>query len=392
MTELIKNKKAKKRGRPRKTRPRGRTRKKRPVGRPKKIKKKIGTLRKKRCSKGYNNTENKFKDPQIEIYFNDCSKILSTFKSNSIGAIVTDPPYGIRIMNNRWDYDIPTTKIFKKMLSVLKPGGTLLCFASPRTQHRMASNIEDAGFELRDCLMWLFGGGFPKTQKINDLIKKNNTLNPEELDKFITMFEGYGTNSLKPAYEPIIMAMKPLDGNYAENAIKYGLSGLNIDECRLEDKGKKWEKPRGGIWKTDKEAKAILVDNTVGRFPANIIYEDSDDVRETLSQSIDPSMNLDKDFLTKIFYCAKVKGMKKDQNTHPTIKPLPLMQYLCRLVKSPSDCVILDPFMGSGTTGVACIKENIKFIGIEKEKEYFDIAKTRLTEEQTAISESIMKL
>ena len=327
---------------------------------------------------------------KIAICNEDCYNIMGNpkyIKPNSIDSIVTDPPYGINFMNNKWDYDIPKVKIFKRMFKLLKPGGTLLCFASPRTQHRMAINIEDAGFELRDCLMWLCGSGFPKSQNISDLIEKNikkdKNLSPEQFKQLIERFKGYATHALKPAYEPIIMAMKPLDGNYAENAIKYNISGLNIDECRLEEKGKKWEKPRGGIWKTDTEAKAILVDNTVGRFPANVLYEDSDDIRNELKKCVDTEMTLqDKDLLSRIFYCAKVKGQDKDKynNDHPTIKPISLMKYLCKLVKSPNDCTILDPFMGSGSTGIACLKENIKFIGIEKDERYFKIAYNRLTD------------
>jgi DNA modification methylase len=152
----------------------------------------------------------------------------------------------------------------------------------------------------------------------------------------------------------------------------------------------RWEKPRGGIWKTDKNAKAKLVENTVGRFPSNIIYEDNENVKKALMQSIDKLMNIkDKEYITRIFYCAKVKGKNKDddQNIHPTIKPISLMRYLCKLVKSPLNCTILDPFMGSGSTGIACILENIKFIGIEKESTYFEIAKKRLTN-QTEITEN----
>lgn len=317
------------------------------------------------------------------IYNNDCRVILNSYSKNSIHAIVTDPPYGISFMNNKWDYEIPLVKDFKKMLRVLKPGSPLLCFASPRTYHRMAVNIEDAGFEIKDCLMWLYGGGFPKSQSVKDLLikyLKNNQANVDDINKAINIFEKYRTFSLKPAYEPIIMAMKPLEDNYANNALKYCCAGLNIEECRLKYKGKKWEKPRGGIWKTDKESKAILVDNDVGRFPSNLIYEGSQDVIDTLIASVEKSMNIkEKDFITRIFYCAKVKGANKIGNTHPTIKPISLMQYLCRLVKPPlKDDFILDPYMGSGSTGVACINEEIKFIGVEFQKEYFDIAKNRI--------------
>jgi DNA modification methylase len=318
-------------------------------------------------------------------YNNDCREVLKSFNNNSIHSIVTDPPYGISFMNHKWDYEIPPVKIFKEMLRTLVPGGVLLCFSSPRTYHRMAVNVEDAGFEIKDCLMWLYGGGFPKSQSIKDLLVKyfkNTKIDNDEFNNILNVFEKYRTCALKPAYEPVIMAMKPLDDNYANNAVKYLCSGLNIEECRLEHKGKKWEQPRGGIWKTDKDAKAILVDNDVGRFPANIIYEESDEVVEALIKSIDKSMNLkDKEFITRIFYCAKVKGSSKEGNDHPTIKPLSLMEYLCRLVKPPvPEGIILDPYMGSGTTGVACINEGIKFIGVEKEQGYFETSCKRMDE------------
>ncbi|MFW5803741.1 MAG: DNA-methyltransferase [bacterium] len=349
---------------------------------------------KQKCKKhkGFRNTNKKFhfaySDIKFTIYQNDLSKILSIphgFKPNTIDAVVTDPPYGISFQNKKWDYKLPSISQFKKLYQVLKPGGSLLCFSSPKNQHRMATNIEKAGFEIRDCIMWLYGSGFPKSQELKNLLikhAKKNKIPKTEINKTIELFEGWRSHALKPAYEPIIFAMKPLEGNYAENAIKHHISGLNIENCRLEFKGKKWEKPRGGIWKTNKNAKAVLVDNTVGRFPTNIIYEYNEDVIHALIKSIDNSMKIvnKEKYITRIFYCAKVKGQNKNKNTHPTIKPVSLMRYLCRLVKSPDEnCTILDPFMGSGTTGVACINENINFIGIEKEKEYFQIAKNRLT-------------
>ena len=287
-----------------------------------------------------------------------------------VDSIVTDPPYHLQsivdrfgkegsapaqygtdgafaraskgFMGKEWDGgDIAFRKeTWELALKLLKPGGHLLAFSASRNYHRMAVAIEDACFEIRDQIMWLYGSGFPKSHNLGD---------------------GWGT-ALKPAHEPIVMARKFIEGTNKNNREKYGTGGINIDGCRVKGKDNpvKWTKPRGGIWKTDSNAKAELVENEKGRFPANVMHD-----------------GLEEEW-ARYFYSPKTNNSEKGEgNTHPTVKPQELMKYLCRLV-TPKGGTVLDPFMGSGSTGMAAKDEGFKFIGIEKEKEYFEIAEKRI--------------
>ena len=291
-------------------------------------------------------------------------------------------------MGQEWDGgDIAfRQETWELTLKLLKPGGHLLAFSASRNYHRMAVAIEDAGFEIRDQLMWLYGSGFPKSHNLGD---------------------GWGT-ALKPAHEPIVMARKFIEGTNKNNKEKYGTGGINIDGCRVkgEDNPVKWTKPRGGIWKTDPDAKAELVENELGRFPANVMHDGSEEVvsgfpntgqgggkpysyagreydnKDTSMFNGDkpqaPSNYNDMGTAARFFYCPKVsKSERGENNTHPTVKPQELMKYLCRLV-TPKGGTVLDPFMGSGSTGMACKDEGFEFIGIEREKEYFEIAEKRI--------------
>ena len=246
-------------------------------------------------------------------------------------------------MGKEWDDgDIAFRKeTWELAYKLLKPGGHLLAFSASRNYHRMAVAVEDAGFEIRDQLMWLYGSGFPKSHNLGD---------------------GWGT-ALKPAHEPIVMARKFIsEKSIADNVLKYGTGGINIDGCRVKGKDNpvKWTKPRGDIWKTDSDAKAELVENKKGRFPANVMHD-----------------GLEEDWV-KFFYSPKTsKSERGKNNTHPTVKPVELMKYLCRLV-TPKGGIVLDPFMGSGSTGLAAKDEGFDFIGIEREKEYFEICKSRI--------------
>lgn len=311
--------------------------------------------------------------PKFTLYNDDCLNALKLMEDNSVDSCVTDPPYGLSFMGKAWDYDVPKKENWQEVFRVLKPGAHLLAFFGSRTYHRGVIPIEDAGFEIRDQIMWLYGSGFPKSHNIGN---------------------GWGT-ALKPAHEPIVVARKPLEDSVARNVEKYGTGAINIDECRTEEKGMKWEKPRGGIWKTDSEAEAKLVENELGRWPANVIHDDSIDEEwkryfySAKASKSDKDEGLE-DFLAKKVVTwqtgngasGKPSSMSAGRDTeykniHPTVKPTDLMKYLCRLV-TPKNGIVLDPFMGSGSTGKAAAQEGFRFIGIEMSPEYFEIAEARV--------------
>ena len=284
----------------------------------------------------------------IDLRQGDCLQVLKELDDCSVDSIVTDPPYGLSFMGKGWDYDVPTVDIWRECLRVLKPGGHLLAFAGTRTQHRMCVNIEDAGFEIRDMIAWAYGSGFPKSRNIGD---------------------GWGT-ALKPALEPITVARKPFKGTVANNVLEHGTGAINIDGCRVatdestqrpcgpnSDHAQQFKGSQGGLRGQPAGT---------GRWPANLIHDGSDEVTELLNDA------------ARFFYCAKAnKKDREDGNTHPTVKPTDLMAYLCKLVTQP-DGVVLDPFMGSGSTGKAAVREGFGFVGIEREPEYFAIAEQRV--------------
>jgi DNA modification methylase len=295
---------------------------------------------------------------------------LKCLPDNSVDSIVTDPPYGLSFLGKKWDHDVPSVDFWKEIFRVLKPGGYVLSFGGTRTYHRMVVNIEDAGFEIRDQIMWIYGQGFPKSHDLGkavdkiqgnnriDLgvspnsrksVKKNDTIYLDKknirLTKGCSEFEGWGT-ALKPANEPICVARKPLsEKTVALNALKHGTGGLNIESSKIGDEY------------SDK------------RFPSNVIID------EVAGEEIgDPR---------KFFYCPKVSknernfGDDENRNIHPTVKPVDLMRYLIKLV-TPKNGLVLDPFMGSGSTGVGALIEGFQFIGMEMDNGYFEIAKKRI--------------
>jgi site-specific DNA-methyltransferase (adenine-specific) len=320
----------------------------------------------------------------IQLHCGNSLDVLATLGSNSVDSIVTDPPYGLSFMGKGWDYQVPSVQIWEQCLRVLKPGGHLLAFAGTRTQHRMAVNIEDAGFEIRDMIAWAYGSGFPKSRNVGD---------------------GWGT-ALKPALEPITVARKPFKGTVANNVLKHGTGAMNIDGCRVahnepikimkaQDGGNKVYGQSGRHEETT-ELKAA------GRWPANLIHDGSEEVTQLFPQTVGGGVldtanikaennifgerpknrnqvhQRDSGSAARFFYCAKAnKKDREDGNTHPTVKPTDLMAYLCRLVTPPGG-IILDPFMGSGSTGKAAVREGFSFIGIDKEEEYVTIASKRL--------------
>ena len=204
-----------------------------------------------------------------ELLHGDCLDVLKTLDDCSIDAIVTDPPYGLSFMGKKWDYDVPSVEVWRECLRVLKHGGYLLSFAGTRTQHRMACNIEDAGFEIRDMIAWVYGSGFNKVGYIRDKDGQH-------------IIDGFG-GALKPALEPITMARKRLDGTLAANMLKHGTGGLNIDGCRVDtcDGENRARPPRTtggntGNWKdwSGRESEH----HAAGRWPANFIHDGSEDV------------------------------------------------------------------------------------------------------------------
>lgn len=340
----------------------------------------------------------------------DCLSILSTFRQDSIDTCITDPPYGLSFMGQSWDYGVPGVTYWSEVLRVLKPGGALLAFGGTRTHHRLMCAIEDAGFELRDCLMWMYGTGFPKSHNISKAIDKaagaerkvvgqNPNARPnhdgvrvwigdkkgkEQSHPPLTapatdearIWDGRGT-ALKPAWEPIILAMKPLDGTFAANALKHGVAGLNIGGCRVGH-GERW--PANVM--LDEEAGKLLDEQTGtlhshgGGTSKGMGYHGANGVREIVAPDKSGGAS-------RFFYCAKASKSERTanktvENRHPTVKPLALMRWLARLTASPTGGMVLDPFAGSGSTGIAAVQEGLDFIGVELHPEHADIARERL--------------
>ena len=420
------------------------------------------------------------------IYTGDCLEVLATLPENSVDTCITDPPYELGFMGKKWDSSgiafQPET--WQAVFRVLKPGAILLAFGGTRTYHRMVCAIEDAGFEIRDMVEWVYGSGFPKSYDIGKGIDKqagkepvvigkrtdgryayhfqdgnNQFVNAEnnahkEVDSKIglitspatpeaQLWDGWGT-ALKPAHEPIVVAMKPVDGNFVNNALTWGVAGLWIDGGRVgtDEVG---ARARSNSESGNTNMLGVNAQTnfqgapTQGRFPANLIHDGSDEVLALFPQTKSGAMNgvyqntlmankagvrdgkpihlqqeASEGSAARFFYCAKasrsernaglegmpnvrIKGQPSyldeggtnnwtgkenhaiySQNHHPTIKPIELMRYLVRLTKTPTGGVVLDPFTGSGTTGIACVLEGREFIGIEREAEYVEIAEKRI--------------
>jgi len=424
------------------------------------------------------------------IHLGDCLEALRGMPDASIDSIVTDPPYGLAFMGKRWDYDVPSVDVWAECLRVLKPGGHLLAFAGTRTQHRMAVRIEDAGFEIRDMIAWVYGSGFPKSLDVSKAIdkaagaerevvgsklgqpgysmKQNDTdehrrkaygkFTGAEAECAITapateaarQWQGWGT-ALKPALEPITVARKPLAGTVAANVLAHGTGALNIDGCRVGDEVRhaaytSFAACHGNQLGAPGTAEARRgtqgeVKEYVGRWPANLIHDGSDEVlagfpdsngsgparklnRGAGNRAGDWGMNAKEPDVAalrdagtgsaaRFFYCAKASRADRNEglpsgdkpavatgatmreredadwparngNPHPTVKPTDLMAYLCRLVTPPGG-VVLDPFMGSGSTGKAAVREGFRFVGCELDPDYLRIAEARIAHELAKI-------
>jgi len=415
----------------------------------------------------------------INLLHGDCLEQMKTLDDNSVDSIVSDPPYGISFMAKKWDYDVPSVEVWREAMRVLKPGGHALIACGTRTQHRMVVNIEDAGFEIRDVVSWIYGSGFPKSLNISKALDKAAGAEREVVGKRVRMgdsksyssdntkslkctsedvgditapatesakqWDGWGT-ALKPACEFFTLCRKPLsEKTIAANVLKWGTGGINIDGCRVGTSGatKKvnTEECRESLGKYGDGLNGGTVSKLdAGRFPANLIHDGSQEVLElfpeTKTGSIKPHKNEGSSFqaskeitgshkgdsgsAARFFYCPKaskkdrnegceeledkvlamsnqakaelargnmhdgksgVNTAKIRKNNHPTVKPTALMAYLCRLI-TPTGGVVLDPYMGSGSTGKAAVQEGFSFVGCELDKDYFDIATARVNNEE----------
>jgi len=415
---------------------------------------------------------------QITLHHGDCIEVMRGMTDGSVDSIVTDPPYELGFMGKSWDSTgiAYSVELWTEALRVLKPGGHLLAFSGSRTYHRMACAIEDAGFQIRDQIMWLYGSGFPKSLDVAKAIDKmagvefeakpasgvgfmnssddgyNTTLNQlvqtgESTDE-ATKWKGWGT-ALKPAHEPIVMARKPLsEKTVAKNVLQHGTGALNIDgsrvgtELMVNQPGS--TNPRNSMgdgWRESAQATT-----SIGRWPANVIHDGSDEVVELFPNSTSKQSmrgvgltgsnvygSGDADFDTlrghndsgsaaRFFYCAKANKRDRNEgldgfagkeiggkgnglartcatcgasvldgcqcpdrtftnptraNHHPTVKPVDLMRYLVKVITPPGG-VVLDPFMGSGSTGKGAVIEGFNFVGIEQDADYLDIARARI--------------
>jgi len=409
---------------------------------------------------------------EFEIFCGDCRDILPTLPRLA-DACICDPPYGLKFMGKGWDHGVPGVPYWKAVLNACKPGAHLLAFGGTRTFHRLTCAIEDAGWEIRDCIMWVYGSGFPKSLDVSKAIdkaagverevvgfKRGTTAAPETgrhdmpgkatgvpqvgCDVPITApatalaakWDGWGT-ALKPAWEPIILARKPLDGTVAGNVLKWGVGGINIDGCRVElQDGEDISVSRDDAKELDTRG---LSRGNQGRWPANFIHDGSEEVLELMPETksgtairhnsggntfggenpkplLDDMGYGDSGSAARFFYCAKASKQDRDEgcesmpavksgmsngaqlhgegydkgqdiglnrviqrrNHHPTVKPTALMRYLVKLVSRPGH-TILDPFSGSGSTGKAAILEARQFLGIELQPEYVQIATARLS-------------
>jgi site-specific DNA-methyltransferase (adenine-specific) len=367
-------------------------------------------------------------------------------------------------MGKGWDHGVPGEEFWTQALRVAKPGAHLLAFGGTRTYHRLACAIEDAGWEIRDCVMWVYGSGFPKSHDVSKAIDKaagaergrstvrsksvstcyaqdewtrlnaGTVLDPKAITQEAAQWSGWGT-ALKPAWEPIIVARKPLCGTVAENVLTHGTGGINVEGCRVSGESTVRPNNKASIGYGGSDVSfASGSDN--GRWPANLIHDGSEEVLGLFPErdggafpaargpqtiygngkglpaavGTPPRQMADSGSAARFFYCAKASKADRDggceglaerltmrygekaqgplpqqtpskpvpqRNHHPTVKPTALMRYLCRLVTPPGG-VVLDPFTGSGSTGKAAISEGFDFVGIEREAEYVEIARARI--------------
>lgn len=304
----------------------------------------------------------------------DNKQTLKTLEDNSIDAIVTDPPYGIDFLSKAWDANTGALETYTECLRVLKPGGYILAFSAARTYHHLAVTLEQAGFEIRDQLMWLYASGFPKAQDIGKGLDKRGTANN---------YHGWKT-ALKPAHEPIAMARKPFKGSTIDTVLTYGVGALNIDATRLD--GKYTNNVIGEVEGYQK----FFYCPKVSRRERHCGFDAPPDPLANYSQGDvknhplwDPSIGTNVQRLKhKILEHNKTIGedhtvVGNVGNNHPTVKPVALMRYLIQLI-TPPNSTVLDPFNGSGSTGMAAVELGHTYIGCELDPAYVEIAQRRI--------------
>jgi DNA modification methylase len=387
----------------------------------------------------------------VQVLHGDCREIMASLPEASVDAIVCDPPYEIAFMGRKWDasgiaFD-PAT--WAAALRVLKPGGHLVAFGGGRTYHRMTCAIEDAGFEIRDCLYWAYGSGFPKSHDVskgidkaagaerteiiserkgvtktfnvgaNEVVKLRDPITAPATDA-ARQWQGWGT-ALKPAIEPAVPARKPLGGRtVAENVLMHGTGALNIGACRVGDevryaaftslapcRGNRLGDADTAAARRGTQGEAKCYE---GRWPANLCHDGSDEVLACFPETGKASVRVseDRDVVAdaggsaarffasfppedahRLMYCPKASKRDRAGSKHPTVKPVALMQWLCRLV-TPSGGTILDPFAGSGTTGEAARLEGFDAILIEREDEYVADIRRRLEQPLPAVQPAML--
>jgi site-specific DNA-methyltransferase (adenine-specific) len=376
------------------------------------------------------------------VHTGDCRDVLRDYPADHFDSIVSDPPYGLTFMGKGWDRGVPGVEFWQEALRVAKPGAHLLAFGGTRTFHRLTVAIEDAGWEVRDCMMWLYGSGFPKSHN-----------------------GPWGGTALKPAWEPVIVARKPLSGTVADNVLRYGTGALNIDGCRVGTEGgtAKGSKPHGaghGVYGAGLHGACDIATLDAGRWPANVMHDGSAEVVAGFPDAksgiavtrngggriigsgrtyggngggvaVPDSGYTDSGSAARFFYCAKASRTDRDEgcdhlparsgadaverdegtaglqspragagrtadtvrNFHPTVKPTDLMRYLCRLVTPPAG-LVLDHFCGSGSTGKAALLEGLRFVGVDLDPAHVAIAEARcqfavdIVAEQAAAAEA----
>ena len=368
--------------------------------------------------------------------------VLKTFPDNHFDSIVTDPPYGIDFLGKAWDANTGALETYQQCLRVLKPGGHILAFSAARTYHHLAITLEQAGFEIRDQIMWIYSSGFPKSQDVGKSIqrglgvKEKKALPKEQqtstagfakngaqeqsawsgettvcTDPEAKAWAGWGT-VLKPAHEPIALARKPIKGSIKDNVLKHGVGALNIDATRVGDE------VITSVIKTNEDnsihhrdkgqttPKVIDTQDYVGRFPSNVLGEIPDyqkyfycpkvsrkerHIGHEAPEAYDRRTERGENGSAGIQGLQKLNGEKKTEggNNHPTVKPIELMKYLIKLV-TPIGGIVLDPFNGSGSTGCAAVELGCEYVGIELDPKYVEIANKRIeawNKEETSFSE-----